>query len=173
MPFRPVELCGSCLVLSLNFTSHFACVFGLGIQWWLGLLRYMEPFALKLKGPTWMCFSTWYFSCVLSCDHLCFLWSLLILVNDYLLPCDMTILSSVFAVLIVTLAKSKGAKWNQIASGMCKVKYIHLRREIKADKVKWMGLCSFIQQIVTKSVHCMPAHVDQAVLRTASKSREN
>lgn len=95
----------------------------------LDLLRCIEPFAPRLNGPTWLCCSAWCFSCVLLCDCLCFLWSLLILVSDSLLPQRSDHLSSVFA-LIAILAKLKVTNEIGYPRGMYKVKHTHLRREI-------------------------------------------
>ena len=104
-PSRATELCGACLVLALNLTSHLPVCLASALSDALGPLKCVELFAPRLNGPTWLCCSAWWFSSVLSCDCLYFLRSPLILVSDYLLPQWSDHLSSVFALLIMTLAK--------------------------------------------------------------------
>lgn len=94
-----------------------------------------------------------------------FLWSLPILVSDYLLPQQSNHLSSVFALLVVTLAKLKVTNEIRYLSSMCKIKHTHLKRETVLrplfNEVKCMGLRSFIQQILIKSTHCILAQVER------------
>lgn len=113
MPSRAIELDGSCLLLSLKFTNHFACVFGLGTQWSTWTSWDAESHLLLGSMALHGC------AALLSVLPLsppviaCFLWPLPVLVSDYLLPQRSDHLFSVFPLLIVILAKLSD-KWSQI-----------------------------------------------------------